>query len=387
MLHNLNGGDGTSKSRQVVAVLAAVLIALSGVTAVYAGSTTIDDRTVLNDTNFTSFGDTVWSTLGSGSYDDSNDRVVIADGSSNGALARDAGVPNTDSWAVSAQLTASAADGSGVIQFYTDSASSKTPSNGYEVVVLPNTDTVRLDSYDGGESTTVKSVTSSAVTTSNDVSVEYDAGTVHVHVDGNHAFATSLDNPDTGGQAFAVRAWHGSGTTWAVTDVTVYGAFGDSDDDGMLDANDPFPYDAPTNYSLSPDEDSTVSSAYVEANNGSADVTLYGSENGSETKLTSTTIEAGSQTKLTEIDATRGFDSYRLYVHGNASISDTGLLYEATGSGGVSEETYNSGIDSVLSDIGSLSDGVSSGLEDVQRGQMMLGGLILAVGLILFLRD
>lgn len=365
--------------RKVASLVLALLLVSSGV--VMAGSTGTDHREILQDDSFTSFDTGVWTLVGSGSsYESSNDRVQLTDGTNKGAVYYDPGVPNNDSWAVSWQ-TASNVDGTGtILEFYADKQAAP-PSNSYTVVIQSGKNEVKILNRTSGSSTTLAS-TSHTITASEDVTVEFDSGTVNVHVSGTHVLKHTIDNVDTSHQQLGVRAWPGfDAAEWHITQMQVYGAVPDSDGDGLTDHVDPYPNNAPSNTTLTPNDGENVSSAYVEASGGSATLKLYGVDSdGTETLLADSSIDAGSTTTLYEMEAVDGYAEYRLYEHGNATIETTGLLYETTGGGGISEDTFSSGVSQI---IGSFAFGFRS----LQRGQMVIAALIITVGGLLLIKD
>ncbi len=374
---NGNGGEIKTRARQTVPVVVAVFVVMNLVTGVTTAtdSDPSEYHAVEHDDDFTEFNTSVWTAKGDGAYQSSNERVRLS-ATGNGALQYDAGVPSSENWVIEFNHTAGA-DSTGVaVQMFADGVGGGA-SSGYEVVAQANKDFIMLTNLSSGN--TLKKV-NTGVDTSNHFVVEYDQGTVHVHQDGSHIFSSEIEDVDTSSSGLGVRSWSGaSNTRHFVQDATIYSGVKDSDGDGETDDVDPYPYNSPETYNVTADENQTVDAAYLEASNGSFDATLYGvnSTSGERVQLSETSTEVGSTT-LSTLDAVPGYDKYQIEVHGNATVESHGLLYVANAGGGVSEETFNQGVDSIIDSIP-----VVRGL---RRGQIALGGLMLVIGSAIWFR-
>jgi len=376
-MFNSNDNGGDSRARQAVAVVVAVLVVAGTVTGVTMAAGDTQHLKPVVDDDFTSFDDSTWSLKGAGSYDSSNNRVTLTGGSNQGALKFDGEMPSSETWAVTYTVQASSASGGTGLEFYADGVETGGhSSDAYEVVADSGGGYVELRDYDAGSQTSVKKV-SISVNPGDELTVRYDSGTVTVFKNSEEVLVTELENPETTHQSLGVRGWPGSGASWYVENMTVYDGYKDSDGDGETDDVDPYPYDAPETFTHSPNENETVDKAYLETANGSFSANLYGVNTTSgERVLLDDTKSSVGETTLVTLDAMSGYDEYEIEYHGNASVESQGLLYESNAGGGISSETFNDSVDSIL-----------GGFSDRRTGQKILGGLILVVGVILFIRE
>ncbi|NEU56263.1 hypothetical protein [Halorussus sp. MSC15.2] len=367
--NNTNGGETRKGALSVLLAVFVVANVVTGVTLAATGTTFIS----VYSSEFQS-EPTQMTSSGAATYDATNNRIVVSasGSSSNGRWAYTEGL----SGEFRAEYNMTMNGGNINMLYGADDAAS--PSTGY-YVTMKSGDSIVLNDASG------TSLKSSSFTFNNGESYHVETvlenNTLTVMIDGATVLTHEFSNPDASGSVWAVRGFTSSSGDNYVSSLTLYDT--DSDGDGISDDDDEYPFNAPKTFTHSSVDNETVDKAYLEASNGSLDVSLYGvnSTSGERIKLSETHADVGSETTLVTLDAVSGYDEYDLEVHGNASVESHGLLYESNAfGGGVSSETFNDGISSVLG-------GISSAFTGLRTGQMALGGLILVVGAILFIRE
>lgn len=376
MFNNISNGGGSKEPSPVGRTLVLIAVLVVVTQAVAASSIDFDNYSPEHSDDFSSFDTSVWTLDGSGAqYESTNEQVQITDGTDNGVLNYDAGTPTTD-WILQYNATSNGDYTGTIVQIHTSSATAAKPSDGYELVFRSNKDTVTL--YNRSSGTTLKQ-TSHTIGASPEITTEYRNGTIHAHINGNHAFNYTISDVAKSGDTVAVRAWSGANNAkWHITDATVYRVPQDSDGDGIYDANDPYPSNAPESYLINVTENETVESAYVETSNGTFDLSVYGinETSGEQILLTESSHSVGSETTLVTRDVPSGYDKYKLSYHGNATLESHGLIYSANSGGGVSEDTFWSGIGIVTQNQGAL-----------QTQNILLGLLIVGIGFLLWFTE
>ncbi|MFC4448135.1 MULTISPECIES: hypothetical protein [Halorussus] len=371
-MFNSNDNGGENRTRQTVAVIIAVLVVANVVTGVTLATT--GWYTVFNSDGSTNPDELVKS--GSATYDSTSDRFIVspAGSSSNGRWT----YSQVSSDTVRLNQTVRITGGNVNIMVFGDDATSA--NTGYSVVFTEGKGTVKLVNESSGN--TLKSASYSYGKDSYDSSILYDQGDVTVGIDGQTVLTYSISNPSASGSLVSYRGWTGSSGDNAVDNVKIEFPTEDTDGDSIYDHNDPYPNDAKTTYTFTSDSNETVDKAYLEVSNGSLDASLYGvnTTSGERIKLSETHADVGNETTLMTLDAVSGYDEYDLMVHGNATVESHGLLYEANSGGGVSSETFNDGISSVLG-------GLSTVFAGLRTGQIALGVLMSVIGVALWFRE
>ncbi|UPV74573.1 hypothetical protein M0R89_00545 [Halorussus limi] len=222
---------------------------------------------------------------------------------------------------------------------------------------------VGVDAMNATTNVTIDSVTLNGTTVSTDYVVEQGAVATISTFSGNNTdsmlYVDIADVPLSGSVDVAYTV---NGTQY--TDSISYDI--DSDDDGVSDSQDEYPDNAPQTFTENASDNETVSSAYVEASNGTFDVTV--TANGSVVGSMDN-VQVNSSSELVEVSVDDGtYDTYTIEFEGNATVQSHGLIYEAyTGSGS--------------------SSGSSSGfgLSDAQLGGIVV--FVAGLGIVLLSRD
>lgn len=289
-----------------------------------------------------------------GEYSYNNlDNVYTISGGGSGVMEYVNGTPSTDSWAVRYDAGTAGTSSAAALQFYAGdvtNGSTSTP-DGYEVVFDKNTNEIRI--VDDG--TVVNSTSTSTDIWGAVRTVEYQDGTVTVYVDGTEQTSYTIDNPDTSGDGLALRAETDTGH--AIQGFSVYESItSDSDNDGIKDANDPYPDHAEQTYTVDRNTTKTPDTVYAEYTiNGTADVTVqaYNNSSAEYETVTETTINitnASSSTPvLQEFNISSYSDGdyteYQVVSHG-LDADSAGVFYadgsDAVASGGTSDNGSSS---------------------------------------------
>ncbi len=258
-----------------------------------------------------------------------------------------------------------------VASVFTGSAAAATVNGSEGVVFLEPVDAstdsrtgvaVGVDAINATTNVTIDSVTLNGTTVSTNYTVEQGSIATISTLSGNNTDDTMyVDIADVPLQGSVDVTYSVNGSTY--TDTVSYDI--DVDGDGVSNSQDEYPYTAPNAVTHNATENETVESAYVEGSNGTFDAkvlangSVVGSVDGA---------SVGNTSEIVEIPVENGtYDTYTVEVEGNATIEETGLLYEAT-SGGASESPNGFG-----------------GLSDAQIGGIVVG--IVGAGLLLVSRD
>ncbi|SEO96108.1 hypothetical protein SAMN04487948_1098 [Halogranum amylolyticum] len=153
-----------------------------------------------------------------------------------------------------------------------------------------------------------------------------DTATVFVDGEDKGTFSTVSSTASDVPDALKLSTNGGSSTSesWHVDAIMVTQT--DTDEDGTYDYADTFPNTSPNSITINASNLSgTPDSAYVEASNGSFDVSVSAINNSSETLVESRSVSV-TDNELTTVDVPPGYDEYRISTEGDADIADRGVF-------------------------------------------------------------
>jgi len=238
---------------------------------------------------------------------------------------------------------------------------------GFVVDASSATDDVTLTKLTGPDGTSV--TLNQTVTAGSSKAVQTDSGTS----DDTTVYTGLTEQTELPVDGTLTLTYEQNGTSY--TDTIDFNV--DSDGDGIPDATDRYPQNAPTTEILTASDNDSVETAYVEvASSGNITVTVNHNGTTLADKTTNVNLSDGEASQLVEVDVgdgDRDLSEYTvIYESEGLNVTDTGLTYQTTSGGGSTDD-------------GASTSSPLSGYSDTQ----IAGGVVVlaGAGILLLSRD